>query len=106
QISWKKETALVVVMAAQGYPGTYKKGTVIEGLPEAGTVDGVTVFHAGTKAQDGQILANGGRVLGITAIGPSVKEAQSRAYQAVGRIRWPEGFCRRDIGWRAIARET
>jgi len=105
RISWKRETALVVVMAAQGYPGTYKKGTVIEGLKEAGTVDGVTVFHAGTKAQEGQILANGGRVLGITAIGSSVREAQSRAYQAVGHIRWPEGFCRRDIGWRAIARE-
>ncbi|MDK9722393.1 MAG: phosphoribosylamine--glycine ligase [Rhodospirillales bacterium] len=103
--AWKKDAALVVVMAAQGYPGSYKKGTVIEGLDEAGDEEGVTVFHAGTKEQDGQILANGGRVLGVTAIGASVREAQARAYRAVGRIRWPEGFCRRDIGWRAIARE-
>lgn len=106
KLAWKKETALVVVMAAEGYPGSYKKGTVIEGLEEAGQVEGVTVFHAGTKAEDGQILANGGRVLGVTATGNSVKQAQARAYQAVGRIEWPEGFCRRDIGWRAIAREA
>ncbi|MBF0356219.1 MAG: phosphoribosylamine--glycine ligase [Alphaproteobacteria bacterium] len=105
KISWKPDTALVVVMAAQGYPGSYKKGTVIEGLQEAGTVEGVTVFHAGTKALDGRILANGGRVLGVTATGATVKQAQTRAYQAVGRLNWPEGFCRRDIGWRAVARE-
>ncbi len=106
RFGWKDETALVVVMAAEGYPGAYKKGTVIDGLGEAGKVEGVTVFHAGTKEQDGQILANGGRVLGVTAIGTSVKQAQARAYQAVERIRWTEGFCRRDIGWRAIAREN
>jgi phosphoribosylamine--glycine ligase len=104
KLGWKKETALVVVMAAAGYPGSYKKGTVIEGLDEASHVEGVTIFHAGTKEQDGQVLANGGRVLGVTATGASVKQAQERAYQAVGRIRWPEGFCRRDIGWRAIKR--
>jgi phosphoribosylamine--glycine ligase len=106
KLGWKKDCALVVVMAAQGYPGSYKKGTVIEGLDEAGHVENVTVFHAGTKAQDGQILANGGRVLGVTATGSSVKQAQERAYQGVGRIRWPEGFCRRDIGWRAVKREA
>ena len=106
KLGWKPETALVVVMAAAGYPGSYKKGTVIEGLDEAGHVEGAIIFHAGTKAQDGQILANGGRVLGVTATGSSVKQAQARAYQSVERIRWPEGFCRRDIGWRAVARET
>jgi phosphoribosylamine--glycine ligase len=105
-LRWLPEPALTVVMAAKGYPGSYAKGTVIAGLEEAGTVDGVEIFHAGTKADGDRILANGGRVLNVCATGKSVAEAQARAYAAVDRIRWPEGFCRRDIGFRAIARES
>lgn len=97
--------ALCVVMAAKGYPGNYEKGTVIENLEEAGKIPGVNVFHAGTKLDGkGQFVANGGRVLGITATGKTVLEAQKNAYNAVDRIKWDGGFCRRDIGWRAIAR--
>jgi len=103
---WRDEAALVVVMAARGYPGAYEKGTVIGGLEAAGAIDGVTVFHAGTRTgADGTILANGGRVLGVTATGETVTQAQARAYAAVDHLDWPAGFCRRDIGWRAIARE-
>jgi phosphoribosylamine--glycine ligase len=103
-LSWKDRAAMVVVMAANGYPGAYEKGTVIGGLADAGAVEGVTVFHAGTALQDGKIVATGGRVLGVTAIGRDVKEAQTRAYEAVDKLDWPQGFCRRDIGWRAIGR--
>jgi phosphoribosylamine--glycine ligase len=78
---------------------------VIEGLEAAGAVEGVEIFHAGTKADGGRILANGGRVLNVTALGKSVGEAQARAYAAIDRINWPEGFCRRDIGWQAVKRE-
>jgi phosphoribosylamine--glycine ligase len=78
---------------------------VIEGLDEAAAVEGVEIFHAGTKTEGGRILANGGRVLNVSAIGKTVREAQARAYQAVSRIRWPQGFYRRDIGWRAVERE-
>ena len=99
------DAALTVVMAAKGYPGDYAKGTVIEGLAEASQSEGVEIFHAGTKADGGRVLANGGRVLNVTARGKSVREAQQRAYAAVDLIRWPEGFCRRDIGWRAVERE-
>jgi len=104
-LRWYDDAALTVVMAAKGYPGDYEKGTVIEGLAEAGAVEGVQVFHAGTKAESGHILANGGRVLNVSARGATVREAQHRAYAAVDRIKWPEGFCRRDIGWRAVERE-
>jgi phosphoribosylamine--glycine ligase len=104
-LRWFPQTALTVVMAAKGYPGDYAKGTRIEGLDEAAKVEGVEIFHAGTMAKDGQILANGGRVLNICASGTTVAEAQRRAYAAVDRINWPEGFCRRDIGWQAVARE-
>ena len=104
-VEWSDEAAMVVVMAANGYPGDYAKGSEIKGLEAAGQVEGVIVLHAGTRAQDGRILANGGRVLGITALGATVSEAQARAYQAIDEIDWPEGFCRRDIGWRAIERE-
>jgi phosphoribosylamine--glycine ligase len=100
------DAALTVVMAAKGYPGDYAKCTAIEGLAEAAQVEGVEIFHAGTKADGGRILANGGRVLNVTARGKSVREAKDRAYTAVDRIRWPEGFCRRDIGWRAVERES
>jgi len=103
---WRNEAALTVVLCAQGYPGTPKTGTVIKGLAEA-AADGVAVLHAGTKrGPQGELLASGGRVLNIVATGRDVAEAQAQAYRAVDRIDWPEGFCRRDIGWRAIAREA
>ena len=101
-LRWHDEAALTVVMATEGYPGAYEKGSVISGLDAAGALDGVTVFHAGTAAADGAIVAAGGRVLGITALGATVAEAQRRAYAAVDVIDWPQGFCRRDIGWRAV----
>jgi phosphoribosylamine--glycine ligase len=101
-LRWYPDMALTVVMAAKGYPGNYAKGTVIEGLDEAGAVEGVEIFHAGTKAEGGKILANGGRVLNVSALGKTVAEAQARAYAAVDKITWPEGFCRRDIGKRAV----
>jgi phosphoribosylamine--glycine ligase len=104
-LRWFPDPALTVVMAAQGYPGDYRKGTRIEGLDAAAKIEGVEIFHAGTKAEGDAILANGGRVLNVTATGKTVGEAQARAYQAVDLIRWPEGFCRRDIGWQAIRRE-
>ncbi len=104
-LRWYQDPALTVVMAANGYPGAYAKGSVIEGLDEAAAVEGVEIFHAGTMAEGGRILANGGRVLNVTAIGATVREARERAYAAVSRIHWPEGFCRRDIGWRAMERE-
>ncbi len=104
-LRWRPESALTVVMAAQGYPGPYARGSVIEGLDEAAAVEGVEIFHAGTKQDGGRIVANGGRVLDVSALGATVKEARTRAYAAVSRIRWPEGFYRRDIGWRAVERE-
>jgi phosphoribosylamine---glycine ligase len=105
-LRWFPQAALTVVMAANGYPGAYAKGSVIEGLDDAAAIPGVEIFHAGTKAEGGRILANGGRVLNVTALGDTVREARARAYEAVARIRWPEGFCRHDIGWRAIERES
>jgi len=104
-LRWHDDAALTVVMAANGYPGAYAKGSVIEGLDAAAAIDGVEIFHAGTKRDGGRLLANGGRVLDVTALGRTVAEAQARAYAAVDRIRWPGGFCRRDIGWRAVQRE-
>jgi phosphoribosylamine---glycine ligase len=104
-LRWYADPALTVVMAAKGYPGNYERGTVIEGLDAAAAVEGVEIFHAGTRAEGGKILANGGRVLNVSASGKTVREAQARAYEAVARIRWPEGFCRHDIGWRAVERE-
>ena len=104
-LRWYPDAALTVVMAAKGYPGSYAKGSVIEGLDAAAAVEGVEIFHAGTKAEGGRILANGGRVLNVCAIGKTVGEAQARAYEAIDRIKWADGFCRRDIGFRAVARE-
>jgi phosphoribosylamine--glycine ligase len=104
-LRWHPEAALTVVMAAQGYPGPYAKGSVIEGLDEAAAVEGVEIFHAGTKHEGSRIVANGGRVLNVSALGKTVREARTRAYEAISRIRWPQGFCRRDIGWRAVERE-
>lgn len=104
-LSWKEEAALVVVMATNGYPSTYQNGSEIKNLNKVSEIDGVTIFHAGTKAKNGKILANGGRVLGVTALGSDVKAAQKKAYSAVDSIDWKQGFCRRDIGWRAINRK-
>ena len=105
-LRWYREAALTVVMAARGYPGSYAKGSVIDGLDDAAAVAGVEIFHAGTKTEGGRILANGGRVLNVSALGATVREARARAYEAISRIRWPEGFYRHDIGWRAVERET
>ena len=102
-VRWHDDAALTVVMAAKGYPGTPLKGTVIRGLERAAQVEGVEIFHAGTAIKDGALVANGGRVLNVTARGRDVAEDQARAYRAVDLIEWPEGFCRRDIGWRAVA---
>ena len=98
------EVALTVVLATKGYPVNPGKGSEIRG---AEGLDGETlqVFHAGTLRRDGKLIANGGRVLNVTALGRTVAEAQQRAYAAVDQIDWPQGFCRRDIGWRAVARE-
>ncbi|MGC2083763.1 MAG: phosphoribosylamine--glycine ligase [Bradyrhizobium sp.] len=104
-LRWFPEAAVTVVMAAKGYPGDYRKGSVIEGLEDAAKVDGAEIFHAGTVAKDGAILANGGRVLNVCASAATVTEAQARAYRAVDLIKWADGFCRRDIAWQAIAAE-
>jgi phosphoribosylamine--glycine ligase len=104
--NFDERTALTVVMAAEGYPGSYRKGSRIDGLDEAAALPDVSVFHAGTASKDGAIVSNGGRVLAITALGDSVSEAQAKAYAAVDRVRWSDGFCRRDIGWRAVARKN
>jgi len=104
-LRWYPEPALTVVMAARGYPGDYARGTRIEGLEEAAQIEGVEIFQAGTIAKDGAILANGGRVLNVCASGKTVIQARQRAYAAIDRIKWPEGFCRRDIGWQAVEQE-
>lgn len=105
-LRWYEEAALTVVMAAKGYPGSYEKGTPIHMPPESDDEDAV-VFHAGTKRdENGMLVANGGRVLNVTARGKNVSEAKTRAYTEAARINWTEGFYRRDIGWRAVERET
>jgi phosphoribosylamine---glycine ligase len=104
-VRWHDDPALAVVMAAKGYPGDYAKGTEIRGLDAAGNVEGVEVFHAGTARDDGRLIATGGRVLNVAARGRTLAEARARAYGAVARIDWPGGFCRSDIGWRALNRE-
>ncbi|WP_159729139.1 phosphoribosylamine--glycine ligase [Methylosinus sp. Ce-a6] len=105
-IRFSPKAALTVVLAAQGYPGTPLTGAEINGLARAGEIAGVTVTHAGTRREGDKLLAAGGRVLNVTALGDSVREAQALAYRGVDAIDWPEGFCRRDIGWRAIEREA
>jgi phosphoribosylamine--glycine ligase len=92
-------------MAAKGYPGAVQKGSEIRGIDKAEALNDVIVFHAGTKQDGDRIVANGGRVLNVTALGRTISEAQAKAYEAVSRIDWPEGFCRKDIGWRAVERE-
>jgi phosphoribosylamine---glycine ligase len=104
-LRWYDETAITVIMATKGYPGDYAKGSRIEGLDEAAKTEGVEIFHAGTRLQDGHITAYGGRVLNVCALGKSVSEARDRAYAAIAKIDWPEGFCRTDIGWREVERE-
>lgn len=99
-----EDPSVVVVLAAKGYPGDPVRGGAIGGLEAAGAVEGVTVFHAGTAVKDGRLVANGGRVLNVTATAPTLAEAVSRAYAAVDLVDWPDGFCRRDIAWRALAR--
>ena len=103
-LRWSDDTALTVVMAAKGYPGDYAKGSEIRNLDAASAMEGVQIFHAATERRDGKLLATGGRVLNVTACGKTVAEAQARAYKAVDLIDWPQGFCRRDIGWRALSR--
>jgi len=100
---WNDGAALTVVMASRGYPGAYRKGDPIRGIARADALPGVKVFHAGTALRDGEIVAAGGRVLNVTAVGATIAEAQRRAYAAVDVIDWPDGFARRDIGWRAVA---
>ncbi|MQQ07857.1 phosphoribosylamine--glycine ligase [Epibacterium sp. SM1979] len=102
QVNWSDDHAITVVMAADGYPGAYEKGTEIEGLDALPEDSKNMVFHAGTKAEDGKVLATGGRVLNVTARGSDLQEARDRAYDMVDQITWPQGFCRRDIGWRAL----
>ena len=104
-VRWKPQTALNVVMASNGYPGSYATGAEIGGLDKLDGLDEVYVFHSGTISENGRILSAGGRVLGITALGDSVAEAQKKAYDAIGLIDWPSGFYRRDIGWRALVSE-
>lgn len=103
--AWRDKAALCVVMAARGYPSAYEKGTEIRGLDRIGS-ESLHVFHAGTKRVDGRLVANGGRVLNVTALGNTVGDAKENAYAAIEKIDWPEGFCRSDIGWRAVQRET
>ena len=102
KVHWADDHALTVVMAANGYPGTYSKGSEIHGLNTLPEDSFHMAFHAGTATHDGKITANGGRVLNITARGDTLQQAQSRAYAMVDQVQWPEGFCRRDIGWRAL----
>jgi len=104
-LRWKDDAALCIVMAARGYPGPIARGSQIRGLERACSLDDVVVFHAGTRRSEDRILANGGRVLGITATGRDVRAAAERAYEAVALVDWPEGFCRSDIGWRAMDRK-
>ena len=104
-LRWYPDAALTVVMAAKGYPGNYEKGSVIEGLDDAAAVEGVEIFHAGTKAEGGKIVANGGRVLNVCGTGADVARGAGARLCGGRQDQLAGGFCRRDIGWRAIARE-
>jgi phosphoribosylamine--glycine ligase len=105
-LRWYPEHVITVVMAANGYPGAYERGSEIRGLDAAAEIAGVVIFHAGTRIEDGRVFADGGRVLNVTASGASLEDARARAYAAIDRIDWPEGFCRRDIGWRVLGGKT
>ena len=102
KVEWRDGTSATVVMCARGYPGPYATGSEIYGLDEAGQIEGVKIFHAGTMAEQAGILANGGRVLAVNATGPDLHEALARAYAAIDIVDWEDGFCRRDIGKRAL----
>ena len=102
RVNWADDHALTVVLAAEGYPGSYEKGSIIGGLDRLAEDSSNMVFHAGTAVQDGAIVAVGGRVLNVTARGATLAQAQERAYAMVDGVDWPQGFCRRDIGWRAL----
>jgi len=106
EIEWSRYSALGVVLATKGYPGSYANGTVIAGKLDYGDAGNVKIFHAGTRYEGVNLVANGGRVLNVCAKGPSVGEAQQLAYQAISKIDWPQGFCRKDIGWREVQREN
>ena len=103
---WSDDAAALVVIAADGYPGAYQKGSEIKGVEAANSLPGVVVFHAGTKRDGDRLLANGGRVLNVTATGADIKDAVARAYAGVAAIDWPQGFYRNDIGWRALDRNA
>jgi len=103
-LRWSDEAALTVVMAAEGYPGHYAKGSEIRNVEAAAQVKGVQIFHAATERHNQKLMSSGGRVLNVTASGRTIAEAQERAYRAVDLIDWPDGFCRHDIGWRALRR--
>ena len=102
RVNWADDHAITVVMAAKGYPDAYEKGSVINGLDALPEDSSNMVFHAGTKRTGGDVVANGGRVLNVTARGASLAEARERAYAMVDAVDWDGGFCRRDIGWRAL----
>ena len=102
QLDWSEEACALVVLAANGYPDSYEKGSVIKGIEKANSQNNVVVFHAGTSEKDGAVVATGGRVLNVTASGQTIRNAVNAAYGGVDCIEWPEGFCRRDIGWRAL----
>ena len=106
EMDWHDKAALTVVMAAKGYPGSYDKNTEIRNLDQIAQDENMMIFHAGTKKEADKIYAIGGRVLNVTAMDNGVAKAKDRTYAAVDRIDWPEGFCRRDIGWRAVARDA
>jgi phosphoribosylamine--glycine ligase len=102
-VRWYPQACVSVVLASRGYPGTYAKGTEIRGLEALADDPDLLVFHAGTRrGPDGELLAEGGRVLNVTALGDTLAEAVERAYAAIDRIDWPEGFCRRDIAAKAL----
>ncbi|MEQ9350663.1 MAG: phosphoribosylamine--glycine ligase, partial [Alphaproteobacteria bacterium] len=104
-LRWHDDAAMVVVMATDGYPGAYHKGSEIRGLDAAAAGEGITIFHAATRRDGARLLANGGRVLNVCATGATLRQARDRAYDAVDRLDWPDGFCRRDIGWRALGED-
>ena len=101
-LEWDDRPSICVVMASEGYPGEYEKGRSITGLENAASIDDVKVFHAGTKLENGQVLTNGGRVLGVTALGSSISNSKLQAYKAVKEIRWPGAWCRKDISDKAM----
>ena len=105
ELRWSADAALTVVLAAKGYPGAYARGSEIRGVAAAEAMDGVVVFHAGTRCDGDRLLADGGRVMNVTALAPTLAQARARAYAAAERIEWPDRFFRRDIGGRAVGAE-